>query len=113
MTTVDIYWDDLTEKKRQELYELLGDNGNYDVFPITSINVCVPFIDDENKLILIERNGERMTVPFYELTSGDYLVDHCIVVGFAAHKSGDASCDSWLFYDDDGNGWFPEDCIGR
>lgn len=108
MTTVDIYWDDLTEEKRQELYELLGDNGNYDVFPITSIEV-----EGERKIVLIERCGKPMTVPFYEIIGGDFIVDQGIVAGSNAHKSGDASYNGWLFYDEDGCGWFPEDFIGR
>lgn len=32
--TIEIYWKDLTAEKQQELLNLLGDNGNYDVFPI-------------------------------------------------------------------------------
>ncbi len=32
--TIEIYWNDLTAEKQQELLNALGDNGNYDVFPI-------------------------------------------------------------------------------
>lgn len=35
--TIEIYWDDLTESKQNEILETLGDNGNYDVFPIATI----------------------------------------------------------------------------
>lgn len=35
--TIEIYWDDLTESKQNEILEALGDNGNYDVFPIATI----------------------------------------------------------------------------
>ena len=35
--TIEIYWDDLTESKQKEILETLGDNGNYDVFPIATI----------------------------------------------------------------------------
>ena len=31
--------DDLTEKKQQELLEVLGDNGNYDVYPLATIEI--------------------------------------------------------------------------
>lgn len=37
--TIPIYWDDLTPQKRAEIYEALGDNGNYDVFPLAEIVV--------------------------------------------------------------------------
>lgn len=35
--TIEIYWDDLTESKQKEIMDMLGDNGNYDVFPIATI----------------------------------------------------------------------------
>lgn len=38
MKTVEIYWKDLTEAKQREILELLGDNGNYDIFPIAVID---------------------------------------------------------------------------
>lgn len=37
---IEIYWDDLTEKKQVEILAALGENGNYDVFPIATIPVC-------------------------------------------------------------------------
>ena len=36
---ISIYWDDLTKAKQQEIFAALGDNGNYDVFPIAEIPV--------------------------------------------------------------------------
>lgn len=111
MTTFDIYWYDLTREKQQELYELLGgENGNYDVFPIASVEFEN---ENENKMVSIERNGEEITVPFYNIKGGDFLIDRQIVAWSNAHESGDASYDGWLFYDEDGNGWFPEDFVGR
>lgn len=38
MKTVEIYWKDLTEAKQREILELLGDNGNYDIFSIAVID---------------------------------------------------------------------------
>ena len=38
MKTVEIYWKDITAEKQLEILELLGDNGNYDVFPIAVID---------------------------------------------------------------------------
>ena len=37
----DIYWNDLSAKAQVELLKLIGDNGNYDVFPIASINISL------------------------------------------------------------------------
>ena len=38
MKTVEIYWNDLTPEKQQELFEALGgEDGNYDVFPIVTL----------------------------------------------------------------------------
>ena len=38
MKTVERYWKDLTEAKQREILELLGDNGNYDIFSIAVID---------------------------------------------------------------------------
>ena len=38
MKTVEIYWNDLTSEKQQEILEALGgEDGNYDVFPIVTL----------------------------------------------------------------------------
>ena len=38
MATIEIYWNDLTPEKQQELFEALGgEDGNYDVFPIVTL----------------------------------------------------------------------------
>ena len=39
MKSVEIYWDDLTPSKQAEILEVLGDNNNWDVFPIDVIEV--------------------------------------------------------------------------
>lgn len=36
---IEIYWDDLTDEKKKEIIETIGDNGNYDVFPIATIEI--------------------------------------------------------------------------
>lgn len=41
---IEIYFDDLKEETQQAILELLGDNGNYDVIPIVTIE---PDEDDE------------------------------------------------------------------
>lgn len=42
---IEIYLHDLTAEKQQEIIEALGDNGNYDVFPIA----CIPTESDEDE----------------------------------------------------------------
>ncbi len=44
MKTVEIYLQDLTAEKQAEILETLGDNGNYDVFPIATLE----FEDEED-----------------------------------------------------------------
>jgi len=41
----DLYWDDLSSEAQSELLSLMGENGNYDVFPIASINIEQKDID--------------------------------------------------------------------
>lgn len=37
--SVEIYWDDLTPEKHQEILEVFGENCNFDVFPIVELSV--------------------------------------------------------------------------
>ena len=40
MRTFEIYFEDLTPDKQQELIEFLGgENGNYDVFPLATLEI--------------------------------------------------------------------------
>lgn len=36
--TIELYWDDLCTETQKELEKMLGDNGNYDVFPIAILD---------------------------------------------------------------------------
>ena len=36
---IEIFWNDLTKEKQNEILEVLGENGNYDVIPIATIEV--------------------------------------------------------------------------
>ena len=45
MKTIEIYLQDLTAEKQAEILETLGDNGNYDVFPIATLE----FEDEEDR----------------------------------------------------------------
>lgn len=38
---IELYWDDLTEKTQNELLNLWGDNGNYDLLPIIELPIDV------------------------------------------------------------------------
>ena len=37
MYEINIYWDDITKEKQDEILDAFGENGNYDVFPITTL----------------------------------------------------------------------------
>jgi hypothetical protein len=39
MDKIEIYFSDLSEDKQKEIIEILGNNGNYDVFPIADIPI--------------------------------------------------------------------------
>ena len=36
---IEIYWQDLTQAKQEEILQAFGENGNWDVFPIATIDV--------------------------------------------------------------------------
>lgn len=38
-TWAEIYWGDLSTEAQVRLITMMGDNGNFDVFPLTTINV--------------------------------------------------------------------------
>lgn len=60
----------------------------------------------------IRKGGNTISdVPFDCLRAGDKVFSggDPVVVGQEAHYSGDASYDGSLFYDEEGNSWFPED----
>ena len=39
MKTVEIYWKDLTKEKQEEINRVIGDDNNYDTFPVATISV--------------------------------------------------------------------------
>ena len=39
MNCIELFWDDLTAQKQNEILEALGENGNYDVIPIATIYI--------------------------------------------------------------------------
>ena len=46
MTSIEIYWQDLSKEKQHELLELFdGDNHNWDVFPLATLD-----IEDEEQI---------------------------------------------------------------
>lgn len=66
----------------------------------------------EHVPVQVRRDGVVMQVMFCDVLDGDVLCD-CgdAVVDGDAHVSGDASYEGWLFYDTDGNDYFPEDFV--
>ena len=34
---IQLFWDDLSSSAKERLLELLGDNGNFDVFPLAEL----------------------------------------------------------------------------
>jgi hypothetical protein len=48
---IEIYFKDLTEEKQKEILEELGDNGNYDVFPIATIDLETDYSEELNKIV--------------------------------------------------------------
>lgn len=36
---IEFYWDDLTKEKQEEILEILGENGNWDVIPFCVLEV--------------------------------------------------------------------------
>ena len=47
LKTIEIYWNDLTKEKQKEIVDIIGDDGNYDIYPIAIVEIedC----DEENK----------------------------------------------------------------
>lgn len=39
MLRIEFYWDDLTEIKKKEILNLLGENCNWDVFPFCTLDI--------------------------------------------------------------------------
>lgn len=39
MKTIEFYWNDLTEVKKKEILDLLGENCNWDVFPFCTLEI--------------------------------------------------------------------------
>ena len=44
---IEIFWQDLTQSKQREILQVFGENGNWDVFPIVTIDVPA---EDESDL---------------------------------------------------------------
>ena len=44
---IQLFWDDLSSSAKERLLELLGDNGNYDVFPLAEL--VIENETDENR----------------------------------------------------------------
>lgn len=66
---------------------------------------------DENVQIEVIRDGQTLHVPFCEIKKGDKVFrnEPYFTCGEDAHKSGDASYEGWLVYDENGGDYYPED----
>lgn len=68
---------------------------------------------DETVEVKVSRDGEEMYVEFWKLRAGDAILHFGeaapILVGEDAHQSEDPCYDGWLFYDNNGNSYYPED----
>ena len=62
MKTIEIYWDDLTKEKQEEILELLGDNGNYDVFPIAIIEYADEEDMTSNAIVYWNSTNNRLCI---------------------------------------------------
>ena len=72
---VEIYITDLTAEKQKEIIDMLGENGNYDIFPITTIynaNDLIWNSFSEEKQISIQDKNEYDS--FHE-DQKDWFVD--------------------------------------
>lgn len=65
---------------------------------------------DETHPVNILRDNKLMKVPFCELKNGDSViyVAQSVVLDGDAHLCEDPSYPGWLFFDRNGNKWFPE-----
>lgn len=64
MITIEFYWNDLTEKKQKEIIDLIGDNNNWDVFPIATLDIEEDVDNDYDP---------RAICCFYDPISGKYF----------------------------------------
>ena len=44
---INIYWNDLTKEKQKEIVDIIGDDGNYDIYPIAIVEI--ENFDEENE----------------------------------------------------------------
>ena len=44
---IEIFWDDLKEEKQNEILEALGDNLNWDVIPLKTLEIEIECPDNE------------------------------------------------------------------
>ena len=51
MKQIEIYWNDLTKEKQDKIINEFGDNFNWDIFPMATIDICE---DGDEDVITIE-----------------------------------------------------------
>ena len=75
MERIEIYWDDLTEAKQKEILEFLGDNGNYDVIPIATVEYDDCSLATPLNIDLIATYEELYGIPEDECIT-EYFADY-------------------------------------
>ena len=99
-------WSDFEHQiNENNAYVMAGDSTVY-------YNVCeidVPVFGGGETVVDIVRDGVTGFTTFQNILPGDYIVNLGVTAADNAHQSGDSDYDGWLFYDTQGNGWFPED----
>lgn len=90
--TIEIMWDDLTEAKKQEILEVFGDNNNWDICPITIIEVEDEDGDEEPHDCLCPLGGDEHDDCADCAYAGDYhFVDgECVI-----REDDDTEADEW------------------
>lgn len=65
MITIEFYWNDLTEKKQKEIIDLIGDNNNWDYFPIATLDIEEDPLQFENNLVKDDEGNDMLVIEIY------------------------------------------------
>ena len=54
-SSIEIYWDDITKEKQEEILSAFGDNCDYDIFPIAVI-----YVEDKERIEQAKKTAEEI-----------------------------------------------------